>query len=189
MENMPNRCFIIGGGPSINDIDLSKIKKEFVIGINAAYKLGDFIDIWFFADTKFYNNNKEATTKWKNRIVSLSPKTKNIKKIEYYPRYREGPLSPFPDKIGFPSKGANSGASAIDLAIKEGFKEIILLGYDMKVVNGRHNFHNDYKNNPVETIYNKFSKVFDDMLPLPDGITVLNANPNSNLHTFPKITL
>ena len=29
-----NRCFILGTGPSLNDIDLNKLKNEITIGVN-----------------------------------------------------------------------------------------------------------------------------------------------------------
>ena len=31
------RCFIIGNGPSLNKLDLSKIKDEYTFGVNAIY--------------------------------------------------------------------------------------------------------------------------------------------------------
>ncbi len=37
--------FIIGGGPSLLDIDLSLLHDKRVIGVNQAYKLGNWIDI------------------------------------------------------------------------------------------------------------------------------------------------
>ncbi len=38
------RCFIIGNGPSLNDLDLSKLAKEYTFGMNKIYLLYDRID-------------------------------------------------------------------------------------------------------------------------------------------------
>jgi hypothetical protein len=42
--------FIIGGGTSINDIDFGPIQHYRFIGVNNAYKMGDWVDICWFGD-------------------------------------------------------------------------------------------------------------------------------------------
>ena len=49
------RCFIIGNGPSLNKLDLTKLKDEFTFGVNAIYtnydKMG-FLPVYFlFCET------------------------------------------------------------------------------------------------------------------------------------------
>jgi hypothetical protein len=43
-------AFIIGGGPSIKDLDVTKIQNRRVIGTNNAYQMGDWVDICWFGD-------------------------------------------------------------------------------------------------------------------------------------------
>ena len=43
-------AFIIGGGPSINDLDMDLIKDRRVIGTNNAYQMGGWVDICWFGD-------------------------------------------------------------------------------------------------------------------------------------------
>jgi len=43
-------AFIIGGGPSVNDVDFSLIKHHRIIGVNNSYQLGDWVDVCWFGD-------------------------------------------------------------------------------------------------------------------------------------------
>lgn len=92
-------------------------------------------------------------------------------------------------KIGFPGKGANSGAAAINLAVREGAKEIILLGFDMQMVKNKHNYHAYYKHKPSENIYKRFQAHFERIYKELNGVKVLNATPDSKLRFFPKVEL
>ena len=183
-----NRCFIIGGGPSINDVNFDLIKHEFCIGINEAFRLGTFINTWFFADSDIFREHRQDIEKWPNRIVSCAGAAKRHKKIEYLERCREHVLCFEPKKIGFPSRGANSGASAINLAVREGFEEIILLGYDMKLDGEKSNYHDYYKKQTQQQTYDKFKEVFE-AIAKEIKATVINANPDSALECFPKCEL
>jgi len=42
--------FILGGGPSLLDNNFDLIENKHVIGINNAYRLGDWVDICWFGD-------------------------------------------------------------------------------------------------------------------------------------------
>jgi hypothetical protein len=183
-----NRCFIIGGGPSIAKTNLNLIKKEFVIGVNMAYKLGTWINLWFFGDSDIYKNNKEAIQKWPNRIVSCAKITKQNKKIEHYYRCKKHWICFEPDKLAFPSPGANSGATAINLAIREGFDSVVFVGFDMKTENGKHHYHNYYKKEPRNDAYDRFMLHFEHIAE-EAKIEILNANSDSALPFFPKVKL
>jgi len=187
-KNMTNRCFIIGGGPSIKDVDLNLIKKEYIYGVNEAFKLGDWIDTWVFGDSDIFKRNQKAINAWPNKIASCASAAKRHKKIEYYDRCKIHALCMEPNKLSWPSMGANSGAAAINLAIKKGFDEIILLGFDMKQVNGQNNYHNYYTNIVREDAYIRFNEAFEAMAK-EIKVKVINANPDSALNCFPKANL
>jgi len=183
------KAFILGGGPSLNQINLDLIKRQFVIGVNSAFRLGTWVDVCFFADNRFYGDNISYLEKWPNRIVSCAPKTLGHPKIEYLKRCQKHAICLERGKIGFPSKGANSGASAINLAIREGFKEIILLGFDMRVTEGKHNYHTHYRHRPNDKVYDRFQAHFERIYKELNGVEVLNATPGSKLKFFPKVGL
>ncbi len=183
-----NRCFILGGGPSLKDVDLSLIKNEYVIAVNEAHRLGTWIKIWMFCDGDIFKNHREDIEKWPNRIVSCSKATQHHKKIEYYQRCKKHMICFEPGKLAFPSGMANSGATAINLAIREGFDNIVLLGFDMKTVNGKHHYHDYYKKQPRDDAYSRFMLHFEAIAKETD-VTILNANPDSALNCFPKVEL
>ena len=183
-----NRCFILGGGPSLKDVDLPLIKNEYVYGINESYRLGPFVNTWFFADGDIFKNHREDIEKWHGRIVSCSKATKHHKKIEYYQRCKKHMICFEHGKLAFPSDMANSGATAINLAIREGFDNIVLLGFDMKTVKGKHHYHNYYKKQPRDDAYSRFMLHFEAIAKETD-VTILNANPDSALNCFPKVEL
>lgn len=183
--------FIIGGGPSINETNLDLIKDKFVLGTNSAFKLGTWVDICFFVDARFHKWNQEELDKWPNRIITTCEEFKNHSKIEYYKAFDKAGLCKHSDKIARPNKGKNVGSSSIDLAIKLGGKRIILIGFDMKMKNGRHNYHNDHNHTPRDDVYNNFFRHFNGIVEeLPDfGAEVINATPDSALKVFPKKSL
>jgi len=182
------RCFIIGGGPSIAETNLDLIKDEFVIGVNEAFRFGTWIDIWFFSDSDIYKNHKKEIQKWPNRIVSCAGAAKRNKKIEFYYRCKKHPICFKEKHLAFPGKGANSGATAINLAIREGFDQIILLGFDMKIVNGKHHYHSYYKREPRDDAYERFMQHFE-AIAKESKVEILNATPDSALPFFKKVKL
>ena len=63
-----NRCYIIGGGPSIAETNLSLLRDKFVIGVNMAYKLGNWLIFGFFVIAIFINTIKKLS---KNGLIGL----------------------------------------------------------------------------------------------------------------------
>lgn len=184
------KCFIIGGGPSVNDLNLGLIKKEYIIGVNEAYRFGSMVDLWIFSDSDIFKTHQKDINEWPNKIASCAAAAKRHKKIQYYERCRVHAVCTEKGKLSFPSQGANSGATAINLAIREGFDEIILLGYDMQQRQGKNNFHNYYTNDVRPDAYIRFNTVFEAMAKEIEQnfshIKVINANPDSALNCFPK---
>jgi hypothetical protein len=182
------RCFIIGGGPSINSVNLDLIKDEYVIGVNEAVRLGTWIDLWFFADSDIYKAHRNDIGKWPNRIVTCAGAAKWDKRVEYYYRCRNHVICYEKKHLAFPQEGANSGATALTLAIREGFETIVLLGFDMKTTNGVHHYHSYYSRMPRDDAYDRFRKHFEDIAK-ETTCNIINANPDSALDCFPKMKL
>lgn len=184
--------YIIGGGPSINQIDLSLIKDKNVIGINNAYQLGDWIDVMYFMDRPWYNDHKHDLCIFPNLKVTTLKHCRHIPmpNLKFLHGAYKG--SPQEDR-SYLSVKAHSGVAAINLAVLLGAKDIVLLGYDMKVDSeGNHNYHNEHTRNIQETTYRKrFIPALEEMVePLADrGIQVFNASVDSALECWPKVYL
>ena len=187
--------FILGGGVSLLREDLNLIKNKFIIGVNSAFKLGKWVDVCYFGDCRFYTWNKEELDEFSktNLVITTCDvlglnEHKYIKVLRKSQATKENPIDWRPDYLAWHS---NSGASALALACKLGVKKIILIGFDMKVVDGKHNWHNYHKVTPSNTVYNRFKIHFEWIKEEADkkGIEIFNTCLDSALDVFPKISL
>lgn len=206
-------CFLLGGGPSLSLFNYSKLKDHFTIGINKIFKVFS-PNIIYCMDTKFYTyiylpkerklaGDYNLLEQWKNcpsQKMFLSHATdplvrkkssifKEEDKITLIPRIRSRTVSLDIKQGIYP--GSNSGFGAMMLAIAMGYKEIYLLGYDMKTTEGKTHFHNGYINQTVlsqSRHLEQFRKQFDSFADTikKAGIQVINLNPDSALTCFEK---
>ena len=191
------KIIVLGGGPSLGEMDLEPIKSYPVIGTNAAVFLGDWVDIIFWGDDRFYRWYPNALENFPNRVIHCATQYKDHPKFEYLEKVpapeqtkKIDPIVWNKNKIAwFTNRGGNAGASAIALSLKLGAKQIILLGFDFKTKNGKHNYHSYHNHTPDKSIYqNKFLIHFERLAEETErlGIQVINATPDSALDVFPK---
>lgn len=224
--------WILGGGPSVTkqfgipDDVVNKVRtgelppsayspymKEIhdchVIGINVAYLIGDWIDMVFFGDAKFYLRHCQALAKWPGLKVSCTPTIEKVPWIKYLAKDASHPYG-ISSKRNCISWNHNSGASAVSLAVHLGAKRIILLGFDMKNdETGKKHWHNLYKvPKPPPTkilppkrhrgrvitkvpVFSKHLRGFPEMARNAKsmGVEIINACPESAITVFPKFTL
>jgi len=198
----PDRtAFIIGGGPSISDTPLELIREYRVIGVNYAFALGDWVDVCWFGDARFYRKHRKEMLEFPGLIATCCP--------ALYRTGQNGQQLPPPGvrvvrksparTIGVDADpryvcwNKSSGASAINLAVHFGVSRIILLGFDMhQSADGRNNYHDAHDNRPAASVYERrflpcFPRIKADLDEL--GVECLNATPGSSLHVFPKVDL
>lgn len=129
--------FIIGGGPSltISQLDFLKGQKSDgqyrVLGINKAYQLGNWVDVVYLGDEKFYNiHRKKMIQKCSGLLVSTVTKCERDRYMKLLGKNRS-------KRHGISTKqnaicwNKNSGCAGINLAYLLGAKRIVLLGFDM----------------------------------------------------------
>jgi FkbM family methyltransferase len=130
------RCVIVGNGPSLNQMDLSFLKKEITFGLNKMY-LGfekkDFLPTYYVAV------NQLIIEQSANEICKI-PSIKFIsnKGIPYITPQKEllfvNTDQPTQDFSSNPTQGLNEGSTAtyvaLQLAYYMGFKTVILIGLD-----------------------------------------------------------
>jgi hypothetical protein len=226
-------CWIIGGGesiakefkipdslvqqvisgkkqPNVYSPYLSPIHNKHVIGINVAYKIGNWMDFIFFGDGSFFTNYFRELAKHPSIKVCCDPKAINLarsikdqdKWLRFVNRSRK--------KYGITTKGSevcwneNSGCAAINFAVNLGCKRIILLGFDMKLsANKQQHWHDAY--NRQAKINQKDGKKYKAVISTFDrhmkgmraiklcanklGVKVINASPDSAIKEFEKISV
>ena len=206
------RCFIIGNGPSLRQTDLTKLKGEFMFGMNRIYLLFPELD---FTTTYFVSINDLVIEQCADEIAAL-PIPKFLAwhshrhfqclpddMIFLYTTYT-GPKFAH-DMTGRIWEGATVTNVALQLAFYMGFEKVILIGVD-------HNFANKGEANktvvstgddPNHFSGNYFGKGFRWQLPDLDtseigykkardsyrkaGREVLDATVGGKLTIFPKV--
>lgn len=192
------RAFIMASGPSLTRDVAERVRGRRTIVINSSYPLAPWADILFFTDNSWFVNHKADVMAWPGEVMTLSRHAKRdaperVKRLQGETRPQ-----------GFPHVGAavvrqgtSSGHSAIGLAVALGAAEIVLLGYDMRVVDGREHHHTEYlqpdgSNKRDMSIYpHRFLPGFEhwNAQALAAGVKVWNATPGSALTEFEAVDL
>lgn len=218
-------CWIIGGGPSmprefgvpeeiIEGVRsrtmpikayspyLSPIHDKHVIGVNAAFLIGTWIDVVFFGDGDFYRANQSRMDAFPKLKVCCSPhlEKKNfaqgIKFVGMSGKHSHG-ICTIPGRVAW---NLNSGGAAISLAYHFGVKKIYLLGFDMCLdKDGAQHWHRQYSRNrehnqakrpkklPFYRHLSGFPMIARDARRL--NIEIINVSPDSKITNFERVSL
>lgn len=212
--------FIIGGGPSIahqfNIPDeivrgvaggdlmpseyspyMESLHDKHTIGINAAYLLGDWIDWIFFGDTGFFLKHKIALSEYPGLKISSTPAVVKFPWVRFLKKDTKK-TSGITDNPMAVSWNQNSGAAAISIARHTGAKQIVLLGFDMKLNESKQHWHNVYSSNtrergkkPVKLPFERHLKGFPSIAADAKrmGIEILNASHDSAIDCFERVNI
>ena len=174
----------------MKDMDWGKLRLQlfdagykYIIGTNAAYKTG-ICNCLIFGDKKFYDWNKKEIGSLLISVIAVND-TLDDPMIHTVRRRN----------IGWETDrekrqlvwNSNSGAAAVNLAYFLGAKEILLLGFDMRLVDGENNYHDWHKRPKFVPKFAKFISRFTYVAKGCEeaGIKVVNATPGSKLPYFP----
>jgi len=190
------RCFIIGGGPSLKKFNFQRLGHELTIGVNRAFEyISPSIILWldyqtFYLDLLAGEFGNDALKKFES-TYSLKVAL-NISGYDYPPEVYSIPRAPgmilsqsLKDGL---VDGDNTGYAALNLAVCLGANPIYLLGFDMKGKDGKQAwFHSGYKQVLGSSSYQKFMGHFKEAAPVlkERGIEVINLNKKSKMKCFP----
>lgn len=191
-EWLGEKVFIIGGGPSLKKIDITKIQgKGRVIATNNAYKIAPFADWILFADTIWYSWHKEELKDVSIPVISGAPanthRPETLERITNWPKSKK--FGTIEEPQGGHLVGDNAGLMALSLAEFLGARVIVLLGFDMNEVPQGESaqWHNDHKRVSNTAMYkSSFIPNFEKTAPIlqQKGVYVCNVNPESALKCF-----
>lgn len=195
-------CFIIGGGPSLLSEQVETLRGFNCIGVNNSGFLFPWIDVLFFGDQQWYDWNTRKLKLYPGIIytncnASLFQQQKLVIAID---RGKSTGIDPRPSNISW---NYNSGFASINLAYHLGARKIGLLGFDMKRINGKSNFHNDHlRRNLTEKemarrerfkdqVYINFLRAAPAIKKDADalGLEIINFTQGSALTEFPFLTM
>ena len=210
-KHLGKRCFIIGNGPSLNEMDLSLLRDEITFGLNRIYLLFDkigFNSTYFVSVNKYVIEQSVAEIERLSCMRFISWDARN--NIQFTPdtvilRSRSG--------LGFSldvsTQGIWEGATvtyvAMQLAYYMGFSEVILIGvdHDFETEGEPHKLVVSQGDDPNHFDPHYFGKGFKWQLPdlkmserayelarsafENDGRRIVDATVGGKLQVFPKV--
>lgn len=182
--------FIIGGGPSLRNVDLDRLLEGYkVLGINDGY-LYECCDVCFFGDTVWHRHHKDALLEWGKPVYSTSGVSDPLV-------HRLNPkgtgMSNDPTKLGWNSC---SGWAGLNLALHAGAKRVFLLGFDMSFdKDGESNWHPNIRKvnkNSYACFMRNQGRIHADLKLYFPEVEIFNCTTpgyDSKLQIFPKVRL
>lgn len=183
-------------GPSLTDSVVREVRESRLrtIAVQDAYRVMPWADALYACNPSWWRVHRDcngfAGEKWSTHedgAIHLNDKTDaarawGVKLVGG----RDGQgFSLDPGVIHY---GSNSGFQAINLAILKGCTRIVLIGFDMRRVDGRSHFFGEHPDDlRRDTDYSAFIRPFElAAKALPPHIEILNATPGSALKCFPS---
>jgi hypothetical protein len=186
--------FILGGGPSLRNFDVSVLDGAQVIATNEAFILAPDAAALVFVDYHWWARREiEVRETFAGELIGRGPYRSAYKRTGVTSvAYRSGEVfSIDPRLLG----GRNSGLAAVNAAWLMGAARIFLLGFDMQGDGARNNFHNLYPDSPkapahryVSIFLPEFEKAAKRLETIGGGV-VINLTPGSALKCFPERSL
>lgn len=180
--------FCLASGPSLTQEIADKVKGRKTIVVNSSCILAPWADVLYFTDSGWYEKHRETVRDWPGLVIcmaraakhELPDKIKRVKgefRLDFVPRE--------PETV---RQGRSSGHTAISLAIALGAARIVLLGYDMRLVDGREHHHSEYIGpRDLGQYAREFVPAFKgwNADALKVGAEILNCTPGSAITEFP----
>ncbi len=186
--------YIIAGGPSVKNVDLSLLKGRKIMTVNNAYSLVK-PDVIFFADGRWWKWHKDnIALDFPGRIISTQKVAAHLADPRVCRMGRDyrftqgGPALSLDQTL---LAGPDSGYMAINLAVLMGVSRIVLIGYDMGFTEGQAHWHEDH---PIKTNESDYLNIFAPKYPAlieavkKHGVEVYRVTP-SRLDFIPQVTL
>lgn len=194
------RAFILGGGPSLNDVDQYLLRNELTLGLNMAFlfettaaliydkRLMDTISMapmWqAYQGEKFWLNAEDKS------LFQYPKSHGGVQQLREYHMQPSNPRWPTALADGL-YRGNNAGTAGICLVDVLRADPIYLLGFDLRAEAGKPtNWHQMYPAQWRAT--DRTMKEFRDDLTRIKGFvrgSVINLTPGSALNAFPKQSL
>ncbi len=178
--------FIIGGGPSVNGLDLDVLKDRKVIAINSSYLRTPFAQYLFAGDQRWLRHHRKQLSGFSGILVTCT----DMK--EWPSLKRLGKISPPPGLSKRPTEVVcrrTSLQGAINVAVHLGVSRIVLVGADgCADEKGRTHHHASH---PWPHRADAFAEQLSDLTTAVEplaalDIEVVNANPKSAIGLWPK---
>lgn len=179
-------CIASGTSLRPEDVDYCRGKGKVYV-VNNGYLLAPWADVLYACDGAWWDLHIKNVRKiFKGELWTIDHRASTEYRINAIGVLNSAVFSNHPDAI---VTGCNSGFQALNLAVIQGARKVILLGYDMKLgVNNRRHWHGDHPKPLLQTNkgeYERWIKHYEkasSLIPVP----VINCTRDTNLNCFPK---
>ncbi len=182
------RVFILGNGPSLKEEDIGKLYYRYAdttIAINDSAKLAPWAGYLFFRDLDWFRENRGFVFDWEGEVIT--PNSSAARSLHTIKRIISNHVADFTSAgNGSIKYGRTSGHLALSLAITMGALEVVLLGFDCRVVDGRSHWNN-FNNQVSAILYEKDFLLYWKgwgRLTNKAGVRVFNITPGSAIKEF-----
>lgn len=186
-------AFVLAGGASVRELDLSPLKGRRVVAINSAWKTWPSADLLFYADDRWWLdrvNKFEGGKGFAGRVVTTASTGGPVGVLR---------LSKIDPSNGIAIKShqvalqTSAVTGALNLLFHLGVARIVLLGVDGKLAadGQKHHHGTKYPWPHVAKCFEKHAAEFRAVAPSlrAAGVEVINANPGSALGVWPRMKL
>ena len=191
IPNLKKKIVILAAtGPSLTQTQLMQARKtpqSFLVSVNKVYQECPDADMLYACDGDFWD---EYQPEFDGIKVTQDSRSAEKYNCIYTPGDDLPGLSFDSQRI---SLGMNSGFQALDIVIKNGAQNIILIGYDMKLSDDskRHYFGDYPQRCNLQSQYHLWMPYYETAAKQvrEHGIRVINSTPNSALTCFEMLPL
>ena len=182
--------FLLAGGPSLRGFDCERLRGRHVMAINSSCLICPWAEFLVFTDNNWWQDHRKIVLSWPGRVFTYSRLAKS-----------EAPDKLLRPEIGYAADflidratvlfGRSTGHSAISLSAAMGARRIVLLGYDMRIVDGRSHHHDEYRTQDAKLFSADFLPAFKGWNKMAQRahIEIVNATPGSALTEFPIVSI
>lgn len=186
---------ILGNGPSLirEDVDACRGRVR-VIAVNDALSLASWADLHYFCDLRWWRLRRGEP--WYRAFRGIRATLENPDARAEEPAIRGvrfGGTFGICDEPDAICTGGNSGYACVNLAAHLGASSVLLLGFDLRPVEGRSHWHGGYPWPAEADHYARMMSAFRTLARAlsdpPRSPVVLNCTPGSVLRDFPETAL
>ncbi len=203
-------CIVAASGPSLTPEVINRVRmirmfeKWRVIAVNDTCRAMPFADILYACDPHWWDFHNGCPSfpgeKWAPHSEEKHVECLNTEAHEKWGVHLVRGTNGNTFSLDCVHFGHNSGFQAINLAILKGCTQVVLVGFDMRNVNGASHFFGDHvemvngkrthMSNTPDRYYEMRVAVFAEAAKrLPAHISIVNATPGSALKCFPMMEL
>lgn len=184
---------IMASGPSMSQEIADQVYASELptIVVNDTYRLAPWADLHYAADSQWWEVNEAEIVKRSNSFPPLRVTASLRCRVTSFPikKLQQTGTKGFDPNPKYIRTGGNSGYQAVHLAIHTGAAQILLCGYDMQPVGGKHHWfgsHTEHLHDPHYTSYEVWPRRFEAFVGLTE---ILNCTPGSAIKCFPFVAL